>query len=626
MTSKYDKELGLDSPITRRDFLYGLTFVAGGLLSGCANAPPSRRLQDDAYSFTVGNDWYGPGGSGDYASSHGNTPDLVQSAHRIRTGEFRLRPRDAVDTNERYDLIVIGAGFAGLGAAHHHRRLAPESSVLVLDNHPIFGGEAKRNDFIVNGVRVSGPQGSNDTSVQRETGGPEDYFTALGIPRDLRYAEPEGDAAGMRIPFDNYEHLHWHEDKFDVGHFFDGAPRPWVRDAWNAGLSQTPWSDSERAAFRRLRETEIEEVDGRDTMHWLDSMTMRDYYENVLGMPPIVSQYYDPIMASIIGLGCDAISAHWGNYFQIPGFRKPDSYASAVLHSFPGGNAAIARFFVKNLVPAAIEGERFEDVLFGRIDFSRLDAAGQPVRLRQNATVVRVENDGDGVQVFYLHGGRLHRTRARNAVMATGGWVNKHVIADLPQGHRKAYESFTHSPVLVANVALTNWRFLVKLGISSALWTGGFGFACNIRRPMIVGSQVQPLHPDQPIVMTFYVPIFKPGLPNREQGIAGRAELLGTSFAEYERRLREQMMRMFANGGFDPAADIAGIVLNRWGHAYVNPGPGFMTGTNGNPAPPDVIREPVGRIAIGHSELRGHQYWTGAAGEGRRAVEALLDA
>ena len=85
------------------------------------------------------------------------------------------------------------------------------------------------------------------------------------------------------------------------------------------------------------------------------------------------------------------------------------------------------------------------------------------------------------------------------------------------------------------------------------------------------------------------------------------------------------MTEMFSSGGFDPARDIAGIILNRWGHAYANPGPGFRFGTNGNPAPPDVIREPFGRIAIGHSELRGHQYWSGAAGEGRRAVEALLD-
>jgi spermidine dehydrogenase len=142
---------------------------------------------------------------------------------------------------------------------------------------------------------------------------------------------------------------------------------------------------------------------------------------------------------------------------------------------------------------------------------------------------------------------------------------------------------------------------------------------------MMVGGKSQPLHPDQPIVMTFYAPIFKPGLALRDQGVVGRAELLGNSFAEYERQIREQMATMFADGGFNPATDIAGIILNRWGHAYVNPGPGFMFGTAGAPAPSDVIREPVGRIAIGHSELRGHQNWTGAAGEGRRAVEVLLD-
>ena len=125
--------------------------------------------------------------------------------------------------------------------------------------------------------------------------------------------------------------------------------------------------------------------------------------------------------------------------------------------------------------------------------------------------------------------------------------------------------------------------------------------------------------------MTFYAPIFKPGLERRQQGAVGRAELLSTSFTDYERQIREQMTAMFSAGGFDPLKDIAGIILNRWGHAYVNPDHGFVYGTSDSISPPDVIRQPYGRIAIGHSELRGHQYWSGAAGEGRRAVEALLD-
>jgi spermidine dehydrogenase len=243
---------------------------------------------------------------------------------------------------------------------------------------------------------------------------------------------------------------------------------------------------------------------------------------------------------------------------------------------------------------------------------------------------VRVEHEGksqeaERVRITYARNGQQHQLRAKAVVMASGGWVNRHVLKDLPDEYHRAYESYTHSPVLVANVALTNWRFLERLGVSAAIWSGGFGFTCNIRRPMIVGGKSQPLHPDEPIVLTFYAPIIKPGLGSKEQGIAARAELLGTSFTDYERQIREQMTTMFSAGGFDPAKDVAGVILNRWGHAYASPGPGFLFGVNGNPAPPDVIREPFGRIAIGHSELRGHQYWSGAAGEGRRAVEALLD-
>ncbi len=84
------------------------------------------------------------------------------------------------------------------------------------------------------------------------------------------------------------------------------------------------------------------------------------------------------------------------------------------------------------------------------------------------------------------------------------------------------------------------------------------------------------------------------------------------------------MNELFAGSGFDARADIAGVILNRWGHAYINPGPGFQFGSDGAPSPPDVVREPFGRVAIAHSELHGHQNWTGAAAEGRRAIEALL--
>ncbi len=626
MVSKIDKELGLDKSITRRDFVYGSSLMLAGTLVGGNESLQASVNNLSDYSFDVSANWYGPGGIGDYAKSHGNTPELIKTAHQIRSGKFSNQEKMAIDTNEEFDLVVVGGGFSGLSAAYHFNRLNPSGRVLVLDNHPIFGGEAKRNDFIVNGMHISGPQGSNDFGLPSLDGGPDDYFTALNMPREFNYTEPTGSAVDMRIPIDNYDYLTWQERSYDVGHFFDGAATPWVKDVWESGLQSTPWSKEVQAAFQRVRSIE----GSKQTDQWLDTVTLKSYYEKNLGLPPEVIAFYDPIMASIIGLGCDGISAYWGKYFDMPGFKRPDLYDAGYLQSFPGGNAGIARHFVKKLNPEAIEGKSFEEILFGKINFAKLDHADKTVRMRLNSTVVAVEHiseisNKEHVQITYANGEVLSRLKAKTVVMASGGWVNRHVLKDMPDSYHSAYAKFGHSPVLVANVALTNWRFLERLGVTAALWNGGFGFTCNIRRPMIVDGQSQPLDPDKPIVMTFYAPIFKPGLSRKNQGIIGRAELLGTSFADYERQIREQMTAMFSAGGFDPVRDIAGIILNRWGHAYVNPDLGFMFGNNNELSAPDVIRQPYGRIAIGHSELRGHQYWNGAAGEGRRAVEALID-
>src|SRR5262245_13600794 len=615
-------------------------------------------------SGQVGDDWYGPGGVGDYAASHGNTPGVLDAAHRVRDGAFDALVAQAADTGEEYDLVVVGGGFAGLAAAHHFRRLDGSGRCLILENHPIFGGEAKRNEFLVGGHRLTGPQGSNDFGVQPATGGSEDYFTALGLPREYEYLEPEGEAASLRLPLDNYSFLHWAADRFDVGYrcgdsgagdhtVETGLPpsaagllraggRGWERDPWSAAALAARWDEPTRRGIARWRDASADEQEafrrGRADRPeaalgpWLDAMTVKEYYEKVLGLPPAVTAYVDPILASIIGLGCDAISAWWGWHFGLPGFRRASRYSGMTFHCYPGGNTAIARHFVKSLIPDAIGGAaRFEDVLDRPVDFAALDRAGNPVRMRLGATVVRVEQRGavertGKVAVIYYREGRVQRLTARRVVMASGGWINRHVVVDLPESHRGAYESFLHSAVLVANVALHHWPFLPRLGVGACLWEGGLGFSCNIRRPMKVGDRPARLHPDDPIVLTFYVPYFHPGAPAKEQGQLGRMRLLEASFRDLEREIRAQMLRLFGEAGFDPAADIAGIVLNRWGHAYVNPGPGFMFGTAGREPASDVIRRPFGRVAIGHSELQGHQNWTGAAAEGRRAVEALLKA
>jgi hypothetical protein len=101
---------------------------------------------------------------------NGNTHEVVRASHGIRNGAYATRLQDASDSDEKYDLVVVGAGFAGLAAAYHYRKARPDATVLLLDVHPIFGGEAKQNEFDVDGVHLWGPQGSNGRRLSHPQG------------------------------------------------------------------------------------------------------------------------------------------------------------------------------------------------------------------------------------------------------------------------------------------------------------------------------------------------------------------------------------------------------------------------------------------------------------------------
>jgi spermidine dehydrogenase len=178
---------------------------------------------------------------------------------------------------------------------------------------------------------------------------------------------------------------------------------------------------------------------------------------------------------------------------------------------------------------------------------------------------------------------------------------------------------------MVVNVALRNWRFLDKLGISSGRWFEGSGAFFSIRRPMVTGKSTQPYDPEKPIVMTIHVPYTFPGHSIKEQGVIGRNLMLGKSYGDYEAELIGQMTKMFAGAGFNAERDVAGIVLNRWGHAYISPQPGFHFGIDGEEAPKEIVRQGFGRIQFGHSELTGYMNYWRALTEGGRAATRVME-
>lgn len=624
----------MSADISRRDFVNGtLVGVGATLLSAAA---PGCTAKPKAVATTI-HPWNGYGGVGDYANSNGNVASVREAAHLIRDGLTSSMMEDIEDTGEEYDLVIIGGGFSGIGAAYQFfKEQGAGKKCLILENHPVFGGEAKQNEFEVDGYKLYGPQGSNDFGPPDigDTSLIADIYRDTGLPFEFEFVAEDPDKTTVRTPLEHFYGVYWEEERYDTGYFFgEEAKTPWVVNPRADKLARLPWSDAFKAEMNRAFADKEEYYSGDDLDRWLDSMSYKELLEDVMGYSPAVTEFLDPVLAiSMGGVGADVYSAYSAKLLDMPGTNVHYEYDpnQESAYSFPGGNSGIFRHILKYLIPDGIEGERsFEDILYRPIDYSALDRLENRVSIRLNATAIDVRHEGtsadsEHVNVTYFRDGKVSRVKARGVVMSIGGWVAKNIVSDLPEAMVDAYKQFHHSPILVVNVALRNWRFLDKLGISAGRWFEGFGNFFAIRRPMVTGDYTQPFDPDKPMVMTFYVPFNNPGHSPAEQGAIGRAELLGKSYADYEKEIVDQMTRMFSDYGFDATKDIAGIILNRWGHAYISPQPGFHFGRDGVDAPIDIVKKGFGRIQFGHSELSGYMSHTRALIEGVRAAEQAL--
>jgi spermidine dehydrogenase len=633
-SSSPDQLLGLDREITRRDFL-NTTLVASGSLLLSAMSPVQLLAQRAKDQKSTADDWTGYGGTGDYANANGNTNAVLEAGHQIRDGKFETLPTDVVDTGETYDCVIVGGGISGLAAALIFQQLAGKKSCLVLDNHPIFGGEAKRNEFLVDGHRLMAHQGSAFFPVPYPHSFIARFYESIGLrtPR-LEYQKWAGPSPEM--PLSRTPYLGSAPYGLYFGAKFGKPQGVWLTDPWGKKLEGAPLSADVRAELLKYEEASdsgdgAPKYPGDAISRRLDLMTLEDY---LLQRHRISRETFRTFMSleegGGYGLGADALSGY-------------TAYAADMLHPldisdatgqqmFPDGNGGIARLITKTLIPQSIAGgHSLEDVCRNSVNFGALDHAGSSTRIRLDSTAVWVKHDGEpekseSVTVAYTRAGKTSHVRARSVVMAGGSWTTRHIVRDLPADLAAAYRQFYRTPCMMANVAVRNWRFLYKMGISGCQWYEGLGNYIQVRKMALCGADQSTIGPDSPTVLTIKVLYPYPGQSTEQQGHSGRAELLGTPFRDYERQIRQQFTDMFARSGFDASRDIAGIILNRWGHAYLSPGPGFFFGTKDNPAPGEVLRAaPFARIAFANTDLSGVADHRSSIIEADRAVRQLLD-
>ena len=183
--------------------------------------------------------------------------------------------------------------------------------------------------------------------------------------------------------------------------------------SWKDFLTKTPLSGQVQRDIARIQEEKIDYMPGLSSDEKKDClwrMSYKDFLLNVAKVDPGVIPFYQTRTQGEWGVGIDAEPALdcWAQ--RMPDFQGMDlepgvtphmSYTAAgyavgssYRFHFPDGNASIARLLVRSLIPQAVPGSTLEDIVTAKVDYSRLDQAGSPVRVRLNSPVVRARHLG----------------------------------------------------------------------------------------------------------------------------------------------------------------------------------------------------------------------------------------
>ena len=631
------RRLGVKKSITRRDFIDGIAVTAA--VAASTRVLAAGDPGEAASSPQGAPDYYPPTLTG----MRGTHPGSFEAAHALRDGTFPKSGTIPIDTGEQYDLIAVGGGISGLAAAYFYRaKASPDARILILDNHDDFGGHAKRNEFklggkiqLINGgtLGIDSPRPYSTVAAG--------LLTALGVAPvalEARHADRElypSLGLGSGVFFDQET---FGEDRLVKGKISSAA-----------FLEQAPLSDTARRDILRLETDPIDYLPGLSSVEKktrLSRISYRDYLLSLVKVDPSVIPLYQSRTHGEWGVGIDAVSALDVWPFGFPGLQglnldpgsaphmgyTPAGYADGGSYKFhfPDGNASIARLLVRSLNPQAVPGGTVEDVVTERIDYGRLDRADDTTRIRLGSLAVSVSRIGpaasqEAVEVVYSRMDRLYTARAKHCVLACWNMMIPYLCPQLPEKQKEALRYLVKVPLVYTNVALSNWRAFLALGVSRIYCPGSFHSSVQLNPVTNIGSYRAPRSPEEPILIQMMRTPCRPGLPERDQHRAGRAELLATDFATFEKKIRDQLGRMLGPGGFDPAQDITAITINRWAHGYAyeyNPlfDPDWLQGE----APHEVGRARFGPIAIANSDAAAAAYTDAAIDQAHRAVQELL--
>ena len=277
---------------------------------------------------------------------------------------------------------------------------------------------------------------------------------------------------------------------------------------------------------------------------------------------------------------------------------------------------------VRDLVPGVAPGRGMDSIVTARFDYSRLDQPSNRVRIRLNSTAVTVRNEGKGVAVGYVNGGKLHRVEAKRAIVTAYNVIIPHLVPELAQAQKDFMAQNTKTPLLYTKVIIRNWESFVKLGVHNIAAPMCFNTTVKLDYPVSLGAYQFPRDPKQPIgLQLVHVPLEpNQGLTARDQCRSGRLWLFTTPFADIEKQVRSDLDRMLGPGGFDAKSDILALTVNRWSHGYSYYWNSLYDDVEASEKLMDQGRARAGNISFASSDTAWDAYAHSAIAEAARAA------
>jgi spermidine dehydrogenase len=681
---------GSERRISRRDFLDGVAISAAGLAAAAAS--PSLTGAEAALLGTrpLPRGYYPPTSTG----ITGEPDDVIRDITRIdgkpnprhphsTEAGPGIHPRHVRDVDDRYDLVVVGAGASGLAAAKWYQdRFGPDAKVLLVDPLPDFGGHSHRNEFHIhdatNGADVMLLRNGGTVNLDSIGSWNKPANGLLDIPGS--YGQPAVDmlafcgvdpnnfpsSSGPGIP-----------STYGLRQMLLFPKKDWGADSlvrakqgsqtWADFLATTPYSPEARAGIERIMTDETTDwislkhgpKSDQEKKAILARITYKRYLMEYVGVNEEATGYLQRTSHGLFGAGIQAVQAGDTWALENPGFdglglngdifpgigrtaQQDIAPDSGPTRAWPDGNTSLLRLLVAKLIPGAmgdVGGARptQDTILQSRCDYSQLDQRRNQVRIRLNSTVVDVEparRHQDSASVTYVNdNGSAERVRATHVVMACWNRVTARLVDGLPRHQVEALDYARKVPLVYCRVGLRNWKAFADAHISSVSPRGNslFWDSTSLAAGARFGSSYGPTPntPAQPAMLTLTAVPNDPGATTQlESYERGRQQLLNMSFGDFERAILDVIDRSVnrSGGDFDPERDLESIIVNRWNYGYAYE----LTSTfdpslyGPNAKQPHVIgRKPYRNVAIANSDSGAFAYTHSAINEAYRAVSEL---